>query len=189
MQIEDHKQSTDAGEHILTWARAVLETTSPRWTRLTQSLPEELLARIPAPGEWSAVDCLRHLLDAERHVFPVRIKAFLAGQDFPAFDPKDREPESPALSAQQLAAAFAEARAAGLAELAQVNETDLERTARHSALGIMTLRETLHAWAAHDLNHTVQAERALMQPFIAGSGALAFRFQDHLVTRERQQES
>ena len=30
-----------------------------------------------------------------------------------------------------------------------------------------------HTWAAHDLNHTMQAERALMQPFIAGSGAIA----------------
>jgi hypothetical protein len=35
--------------------------------------------------------------------------------------------------------------------------------------------------AAHDLNHTVQAERALMQPFIAGSGPwrTAGVFADH----------
>lgn len=181
MGDEGHNPTTvDAGENILPWARAVLATTAARWERLAQAVPEELLTRIPAPGEWSAVDCLRHLIDTERHVFPVRVRAILAGQDFPAFDPADREQESPDLSVQQLAAAFAEAREAGLAALAQVREQDLARTARHSALGVMTLRETLHAWAAHDLNHTIQAERAVMQPFILGSGALAFRFDDHL---------
>jgi hypothetical protein len=179
MESEGQAATIDAGEQILPWARAVLATTSARWQRLTETVPEALLTRIPAPGEWSAADCLRHLLNTERYVFPPRVRAFLAGQDFSAFDPAGREAESPALSAARLAAAFAEARAAGLAVLAEVQERDLARTARHSQLGVMTLREMLHAWVAHDLNHTVQAERALMQPFILGSGALAFRFDDH----------
>ena len=185
MEHDGDETTEDAGDRILPWTRAVLETTSARWLRLAQAAPEELLTRIPAPGEWSAVDCLRHLLDTERSVFPVRVRAILAGQDFPAFDPVQREAQASDLTAQQLAEAFAEARAAGLAVLAEVREQDLARTARHSTLGIMTLSETLHAWAAHDLKHTVQAERALMQPFIAGSGALAFRFADHVAKRAR----
>jgi hypothetical protein len=28
----------------------------------------------------------------------------------------------------------------------------------------------IHEWAAHDLMHTIQGERALMQPFIADCG-------------------
>ncbi len=36
--------------------------------------------------------------------------------------------------------------------------------------GTVTLAELLQTWAAHDLNHTVQAERALMQPFMLGCG-------------------
>lgn len=175
------------GEHLLPWARATLATTPNRWMQLAQAAPEALLTRIPAPGEWSAADCLRHLLDTERHVFPARVRALLAGQNFPVFDPAGREPVSPTLTVRQLAADFAEARAAGLEVLAQVGEQDLARTARHSALGVMTMRETLSAWAAHDLNHTVQAERAIMQPFILGSGALAFRYQDHFVDPKRQQ--
>ena len=185
MEHDGDEVTTDAGEQILPWARAVLETTGPRWLRLTQTVPDELLTRIPAPDEWSAVDCLRHLLEVERTVFPVRVRAILAGQDFPAFDPAQREAQAPDLTASQLAEAFAEARDAGLAALGEVRVQDLPRTARHSTLGIMTLSETLHAWAAHDLNHTVQAERAIMQPFIAGSGALAFRFVDHLAKRAR----
>lgn len=175
----DEKTMIGAAENILPWARAILETTPARWAQLTEMVPEELLARVPALGEWSAVECLRHLLDVERNVFPPRVRAILAGQDFPAFDPAGREGDA-GLTSLQLAAAFAQAREAGLAVLAQVSEADLDRTGRHSQLGVMTLRELLHAWAAHDLNHTVQAERAIMQPFIAGSGALAFRFVDHV---------
>jgi len=37
----------------------------------------------------------------------------------------------------------------------------------------------LNEWAAHDLMHTVQAERALMQPFIPGSGAWRVYFREH----------
>ena len=41
--------------------------------------------------------------------------------------------------------------------------------------------ELLNEWAAHDLMHTVQAERALMQPFIQGCGPWQHYFQDHVV--------
>jgi hypothetical protein len=34
----------------------------------------------------------------------------------------------------------------------------------------VTVGELLHEWAAHDFDHTIQAERALMQPFLRGSG-------------------
>jgi len=37
----------------------------------------------------------------------------------------------------------------------------------------------VNEWAAHDLMHTVQAERALMQPFLAKSGPWRPYFADH----------
>ena len=43
----------------------VLATTPGRWSALAEALPIELFQRIPAPGEWSAIDCLRHLRDVE----------------------------------------------------------------------------------------------------------------------------
>ena len=74
-------------ESLTARVRAVLLTTVPRWQTLVTVLPADLLAAAPAPGEWSAAACLSHLLDTEREVFPVRVRAFLAGEDFPAFDP------------------------------------------------------------------------------------------------------
>jgi hypothetical protein len=39
----------------------------------------------------------------------------------------------------------------------------------------------LSEWAAHDLNHTIQAERALMQPFLLECGPWIVYFQDHVI--------
>jgi predicted aconitase len=122
---------------------------------------------------------LRHLVDTERLAFPVRVRAFLAGQDIPAFDPDTQGSEDTGQTPAQLAAAFARYRAGSLALLEQVTPADLARTARHSELGEVTLGQMLHEWAGHDLMHTVQAERSLMQPFIAGSGPWRAYFRDH----------
>ena len=95
-------------EKILNWAYVVLETTPTRWLELVEKLPADLLCRPPAAGEWSAVDCLQHLVDAEQWVFPARIEAILAGQDFPAFDPDSQGKKSDTtLAPVELAGEFA----------------------------------------------------------------------------------
>ena len=53
--------------------------------------------------------------------------------------------------------------------------------ASRMAVSSITLAELLHEWAGHDLMHTVQAERALMQPFIAGCGPWQPYFADHWI--------
>lgn len=172
--------------HTLPQTRAVLSTTAARWLNLTATIPNDLLTRPPLPGEWSAAECLQHILDTERQVFPVRVRALLAGQDFPAFNPEKDGSAAGEQTAAQLAEEFARLRAENLKLLEQLTEDDLTRTARHSTLGLMTMSETLNTWAAHDLNHTVQAERSIMQPFIGASGALRFRFSDHDVDLPKQ---
>jgi len=159
---------------------AVLTTTPKRWLNVAEDIPADLLSRPPAPGEWSALECLQHLVDTERWVFPARVRFLLAGQDFPAFDP-DSQGAKPAVdqSPAGLAAEFARLRADGLRALDEVTPADLARQARHAELGIVSLNELLHEWAAHDLMHTVQAERALMQPFIEGCGPWRPYFRDH----------
>ncbi len=137
-----------------------------------------MLNRLPASGEWSALECLGHLLDTERTVFPVRVELFLAGRDLVAFNP-DTQGSTLEQSPAELAAEFARLREASLVALKRVSEADLTRTVRHSELGVVTLGEMLHEWAAHDLNHTIQAERAIMQPFISSSGPWKVYFKDH----------
>src|SRR5258708_21816743 len=132
-------------DNILLWLPPVLTTTPTRWMNLVQSLPVELLSQKPAPKEWSALDCLQHLADTERHVFPARVKYLLAEQDFPAFDP-DRQGAKLARnqSPLDLVAEFAKLRTESLAQLKQVTPPDLKKKARHLELGIVSLDELLH---------------------------------------------
>lgn len=150
--------------------RAILSTTPQRWAQLADAVPEELLRRRPAPEEWSALECLEHMLDTEQ-VFPRRALALRQGQDIPAFDPqRDGSRATTETTPTGLAATFARMRAENLALLEGIEEAEFARGGRHSELGPVTLGQLLHEWAAHDLDHTIQAERALMQPFIAGCG-------------------
>ncbi len=163
-------------------ALPVLETTPQRWTRMAQALPSELFLRKPAPKEWSAYECLRHIMDTERSVFPARVGYLLRGVDFPAYIP-DEEKGGPAAAASpaELAAEFERLRAGSLVLLSKVGTGDLKRTARHQELGVVTLGEMIHEWAGHDLMHTIQGERALLQPFIEGCGPWKRYFADHVV--------
>jgi len=171
-------------QDVMLWSQSVLRTTSARWTALAESIEPELMHRAPAPGEWSAVECLRHLVEAEREVFPVRVGRFLQGKDFDAFNPDSEETgDRAAIDAQGLAAEFEQLRAASLQLLLRLESSDLDRTAIHPELARVTLRELIQEWAGHDLMHTVQAERALMQPFIDGCGPWKVYFSDHAVAR------
>ncbi len=163
----------------LEMVKTILSTTAARWLSLTETVPVDLLTRTPAPNEWSALDCLCHLFDTEKWVFPARVQALLTGQNMVAFDPDTQGTQSTMWNPEQLAAEFARLRKDSLAALEQITIQDLTRTGQHSELGTVTLGELLNEWAAHDLMHTVQAERALMQPFIQGSGPWRHYFRDH----------
>ena len=167
---------------LLEDVQAVLSTTPERWQRLVSTLPTDLLARPPVAGEWSAFNCLQHLVDAELQVFPVRCHAILTGQEFVDFDPNQQHAGPDAQTPEQLVAAFARHREESLVLLKQLKNDDLGRTAQHPQLGTVTLAELLHTWAAHDLMHTVQAERALMQPFMLGCGPWRPSFRGHEVS-------
>lgn len=160
--------------------REVLSTTPVRWEALAGSIQLELLRRRPTPDDWSALECLQHILDTEIGAFGVRLAAFMDGRDLTAFDP-DAADFRPELTSDPstLAARFAEARARNLAALAAVVSSDMARTANHPEYGQVTLHEMLNEWAGHDLMHTVEAERALMQSFVVGSGKWRGTFADH----------
>ncbi len=159
----------------------ILQTTPKRWLELTDSISAETLRRAPADGEWSPVECLAHLLDTELGAFQVRLESFLAGRDrLAAFDPEaaGMRPD-PNGDPREIARGFAEARVRSLAMLERVTTADLGRTADHAEYGGVTMREWLNEWPAHDLNHTIQAERALMQPYVTDCGPWRATFADH----------
>src|SRR5260221_8449904 len=132
---------------VLAMVKAVLATTATRWLDMTEGLPVDLLNRPPAAGEWSASECLIHLLDTE-HIFPARVQALLTGQAIPAFDPDTQGTKDTTSSPGELAAEFSGLRQAGLAVLERVALQGFNPTAGHSELGTVTLGQLLHERAA-----------------------------------------
>jgi hypothetical protein len=150
---------------------SILASTVSRWETLADRLPADLFFRSPLPGEWSAGECLGHLIDTERHVFPARVDAFLADEAFPAFDPDTQgTPIQEADTPAYLVATFRSLRMNGLKTAAKVAVADFERQGHHPDLGAVTLGQLMYEWAAHDLSHTVQAERAVMKYFVEHCG-------------------
>ena len=161
--------------------KSILKTTPLRWNSMVQSIPADLLALKPTPVEWSAIECLIHIIDTEK-IFQTRVQAFLEGRDFPGFNPDKEGSKTQAnITPAELADEFTRLREESLKSLARIKREDLGRKARHAELGPVTFDQMVNEWAAHDLNHTVQAERALMQPFIQDSGPWQFYFKDHIV--------
>ncbi|HEU0243204.1 MAG TPA: DinB family protein [Candidatus Limnocylindrales bacterium] len=165
---------------VIAQCLSMFRTSVDRWSAISRADPA-LLAREPQPGEWSAIQALQHAVDTELTVFHARIIAIRdGGGPFPGYDPAtqghvDRITSTPA----ELVAQFAERRAQSLAAIETLTPDDLSRTGIHAELGTVTMDQLLNQWAAHDTMHIVQAERALMQPFIPASGPWRGYFADH----------
>lgn len=93
------------------------------------------------------------MTDLLKYAFPIRIRAFLADQDFPAFDPGDGQSGAGPTNPMDIAAEFARLRFERLTILSAVTPGDLNRRACHAELGPVFLEEMSNEWAAHDLNH------------------------------------
>lgn len=171
---------------LMTNLKAVLRTTPLHWNTIVQTFPEDLLRRQPRAGEWSALECLQHLIDLDQILFPVRIKAIYAGQPFPHFDVNE---QGPVLAREATPAALAEEfdtlRAENLVLLETITEEDLERPGTHPKLGAVTMAQTIYHWGGHDLMHLVQAEQAIMQPFIEGAGPWKSFYSAHIAAVEK----
>ena len=171
-------------EDTLLRVRPILETTPTRWVNLTKAIPFDLLSEAPAPGQWSALQCLQHLVDIER-VFQSRLRAFREGHDFSAFNPDEEGTKTDESTSSDLATRlvneFSRLRSESLRQLSAITPEDYALRSRHSELGPVTLNQMLNEWAAHDLNHTVQAEEALMQPFIKACGPWRNYFTAHII--------
>jgi hypothetical protein len=118
----------------------------------------------PAPGEWSANECVGHLIEAERRGFAGRIRQILA-TDRPDI-PADLEAWDPSAVAEarrdhlkdgaMLAAEFAALRADGIDLVLGLRAEDMARVGMHPEVGPLRVDEVLGEWVHHDRNHIRQ---------------------------------
>ena len=168
---------------LIAQALSILRTSVDRWAAIA-SVDPSLLTRQPEPGEWSAIQALQHAVDTELEVYDARVRAIGAGESFPGYDPETRgHVHRITHTGPELVEQLRPMREQSLAALEALVPADLDRTGTHSEFGRVTMAELLNQWAAHDTMHIVQAERALMQAFIPGSGPWRSYFADHDVER------
>ena len=118
----------------------------------------------PEAGEWSANECVGHLLEAERRGFAGRIRQILAAD--PAGAPATLETWDPPAVAEarrdhlrtgaDLADEFATLRADSIALVRGLRPEDLDRGGLHPDVGALRVDELLGEWVHHDRNHIRQ---------------------------------
>lgn len=115
------------------------------------------------------VRCNRAPLTGEHNDWIARIKVTMNndGGKYIPFNRTAMFEDSKGKISEQLLDEFEAARKHNVEELRQMNitEPDLDKTAVHPALGIVTLRQLLSTWVAHDLSHIVQISRTMAKQY------------------------
>jgi hypothetical protein len=148
---------------------AVLERTPAALRALLQGLPERWTSPNEGPDTWSPFDIMGHLIHGERTDWIPRARIILAREDRP-FDRFDRFAqfrESEGKTLAQLLDEFEAARRENLATLRGWNlgDRELALEGKHPELGVVSLRQLLATWTAHDLNHIHQMTRVMAKQY------------------------
>jgi hypothetical protein len=144
----------------------VLERTPSVVRALLLDLPSDWVEGTEGPETWSPFDVVGHLIHGERTDWVPRIEHLLAHGDevpFPAFDRFAQFEVSQGKAIADLLTIFADLRHASLGRLRELDlsSKDLARRGRHPEFGIVTLRQHLATWVAHDLSHVGQVVRVM----------------------------
>jgi hypothetical protein len=157
-------------EFDVTLGIAVLERTPPTLRALLRGLGPAWADATEGPETWSPYVIMGHLILGERTNWVARAQLILAQGPNRRFAPFDRVPrlrESQSESLDSLLDEFASLRAANLTTLAgwRLTDTELALEGEHPEFGVVTLRQLLATWVAHDLGHVAQAARVMAKQY------------------------
>lgn len=124
---------------------------------LTDSLDAADWRWRPAPGKWSILEVVGHLVDEEREDFRPRLQSTLEdpSRTWVPIDPQGRVMERDHQGSDACAQvdAFCAERAQSLAWLDHLENPDFDRSYVHPQVGRLSAGDLLLSWAAHDLLH------------------------------------
>ena len=137
---------------------------------LLGGLPEPWIVQTEGPDTWNAFDVVGHLIHGERTDWVPRARIIREDGETRAFEKFDRFAQfavSQGRTLAELLDEFAALRRENLRALAalRLTDADLDRRGRHPELGLVTMRQLLAAWMAHDLDHLVQISRVLARQY------------------------
>jgi hypothetical protein len=150
---------------------AVLEHTPGALRALLAGLPDVWLRQNEGPETWSPREVVGHLIEGERSDWIPRARIVLAQGPSTAFTPFDRVAHQRWMrsddSIEDLVETFGRLRAENLTTLRgwQLTPAQLELTGVHHEFGVVTLKQHLATWVAHDLGHVVQIARTMARQY------------------------
>ena len=155
---------------VIEEAIAILSRTPSTLDTLLRGLPDGWVAAHEGGDTWSPFDVIGHLIHGERTDWMPRARIILERgetQPFEKFDRLAQFAESEGRTLASLLDEFAALRRDNLRVLESLHLTDVElnRRGRHPALGVVTLRQLLATWVAHDLDHVMQISRVLARQY------------------------
>jgi hypothetical protein len=151
-------------------AREVLARTPATLAAMLSGLSEGWTAQTEGQGTWSPFDVVGHLIHGELTDWIPRLHVILEKGTAQPFTPFDRTAMFEASRGKPLAELlerFAALRQDNLLALdrLQLREDQLDLQGRHPELGLVTLRQLLATWVAHDLDHVVQIARVMARRY------------------------
>ena len=149
---------------------AVLRRTPAVFDALLRDLPEPWIHATEGPETWSPWVVLGHLIHGERADWIPRLEIILRSGPTEPFMPFDRMAqfhESAGKTAGQLLDEFAAARRDSLARLEalDLDAHHLALQGTHPAFGLVTARQLIATWTAHDLAHLNQVSRVMARRY------------------------
>jgi hypothetical protein len=154
----------------LTSGITVLERTPRTLRAMLAGLPAAWTDATEGPGTWSPYVIVGHLIHGERTDWIARARLILEHGRARPFTPFDRFAqlrESEGRSLGELLDELARLRAENVATLAgwRLTDAQLALEGEHPELGVVTLRQLLATWVAHDLSHIAQAARVMTKQY------------------------
>jgi hypothetical protein len=154
--LKDGIEVLERTPHVL---RAMLAGLPPAWSDATEG-----------PETWSPYVIVGHLIHGERTDWIPRAQIILAQGSSRRFAPFDRFVqlrESQGRALADLLDEFARLRSGNVTTLVgwQLTKTQLALEGEHPEFGVVTLRQLLATWVAHDLGHVAQAARVMAKQY------------------------
>jgi hypothetical protein len=139
-----------------------LQKTPLEVAALIEGLSEDVLTREPADGGWAVRNVVTHLRDAQ-NVIAARIDLFLTEEN-PVLEMKAvwtwaRDEREHAPSTREIYDAYHTSRREMVAKLESIPFADWWRTGRHEEFGVVSIKQQVSYFAAHELTHLPQIAR------------------------------
>ena len=157
-------------EFYLATGSSILERTPASMRAMLAGLGTEWTTATEGPETWSPYDIVGHLVHGERTDWIPRARIVLEQGTNRRFTPFDRFAqfrESQGRSLAELLDEFARLRAENLVTLEgwRLTEEQLTLEAEHPELGVVSMRQLLATWVAHDLGHIAQTARVMAKQY------------------------